>query len=91
MWETEEKRWQRTEHIRRRKAQGLQDCYLYDYTIASDTSHDCARLGQAWVYVEHCSKAFLDSVGLLLFTMLALGKHLLLKASQTHYWNRMYL
>ncbi len=64
MWETKEKRRQRTERIRRRKAQGLQNRYLYNYTFASNTSHDSAQLGQARAYVEHWRKAFRDNVGL---------------------------
>ncbi len=74
MWETKEKRRQRTERIRRRKAQGLQNRYLYNYTFASDTRHDSAQLGQARAYVEHWRKAFRDSVGLLLFYNVGAGK-----------------
>ncbi len=72
--EAEEKRRQRTERIRRRKAQGLQDRYLYDYTFANDTSHDNAQLGQARAYVEYWGKAFRNNVGLLLFGDVGTGK-----------------
>jgi len=68
------KRRQRTERIRRRKAQGLQDRYLYDYTFASDTRHDSAQFGQSRAYVEHWRKAFRDNAGLLLFYDVDAGK-----------------
>ncbi len=74
MWDPKRKRRQRTERIRRRKAQGLQDRYLYDYTFANNTSHDSAQLGQARAYVEQWRKAFRDSVGLLLFYNIGAGK-----------------
>jgi len=40
MWETKEKRQQRIERIRRRKAQGLPNRYLYDYTFTFITAFE---------------------------------------------------
>lgn len=70
--EEEEKR-QRMERIRRRKAQGLQDRYLYDYTFSNDNGQN-PLMEKARAYVEHWAEAFRDNTGLLLFGDVGTGK-----------------
>ena len=57
---------ERMERIKRRKAQGLQDRYLYDYTFANDHGEN-PLIEKARAYVERWSEAFRDNTGLLLF------------------------
>ena len=49
--ETEAQR-ERMDRIKRRKAQGLQDRYLYDYTFANDSGQN-PLMDKARSYVEH--------------------------------------
>lgn len=68
-----EERQHRMERIRRRKAQGLQDRYLYDYTFANDNGQN-PLMGKARAYVEHWEKAYQQNIGLLLFGNVGTGK-----------------
>ena len=70
--EAEERR-QRMERIRRRKAQGLQDRYLYGYTFANDNGENPA-MAKAHAYVDHWPQAFKRNIGLLLFGDVGTGK-----------------
>ena len=70
--EAEERR-QRMERIRRRKAQGLQDRYLYGYTFANDNGGNPA-MAKAHAYVDHWPQAFKRNIGLLLFGDVGTGK-----------------
>ena len=70
--EAEERR-QRMERIRRRKAQGLQDCYLYGYTFANDNGGNPV-MAKAHAYVDHWPQAFKRNIGLLLFGDVGTGK-----------------
>ena len=70
--EAEERR-QRMERIRRRKAQGLQDRYLYGYTFANDNGKNPA-MAKAHAYVDHWPQAFKRNIGLLLFGDVGTGK-----------------
>ena len=54
--EAEERR-QRMERIKRRKAQGLQDRYLYGYTFANDNGENPV-IAKAHAYVDHWPQAF---------------------------------
>ena len=47
-----EEQRERMERIKRRKAQGLQDRYLYDYTFANDNGQNPV-MEKAYAYVEH--------------------------------------
>ena len=47
-------RQRRMERIKRRKAQGLQDRYLYDYTFANDNGQN-PLMDKARAYVENLS------------------------------------
>ena len=47
-----EERQRRMERIKRRKSQGLQDRYLYDYTFANDNGQN-PLMDKARAYVEH--------------------------------------
>ena len=47
-----EERQRRMERIKRRKAQGLQDRYLYDYTFANDNGQN-PLMDKARAYVEN--------------------------------------
>ena len=67
------KRRQRMERIRRRKAQGLQDRYLYEYTFAHDNGQNPV-MAKARAYVDHWPEAFKRNVGLLLFGDVGTGK-----------------
>ena len=73
--EAEERR-QRMERIRRRKAQGLQDRYLYGYTFAHDNGENLV-MAKAHAYVEHWPEAFKRNIGLLLFGDVGTGKSFL--------------
>ena len=73
--EAEERR-QRMERIKRRKAQGLQDCYLYGYTFANDNGGNPAMV-KAHAYVDHWPQAFKKNIGLLLFGDVGTGKSFL--------------
>ena len=66
-------RRQRMNRIQRRKAQGLQDRYLYDYTFAHDNGQNPV-MAKARAYVEHWPEAFKKNVGLLLFGDVGTGK-----------------
>lgn len=68
-----DERRQRLERIRRRKAQGLQDRYLYDYTFAHDNGQN-PLLDKARAYVEHWHEAYRNNTGLLLFGDVGTGK-----------------
>ena len=61
------------ERIKRRKAQGLQDRYLYDYTFANDNGQN-PLMEKAHAYVEHWKEAYRDNTGLLLFGDVGTGK-----------------
>lgn len=60
--EAEEQR-KRMESIKRRRAQGLQDRYLYDYTFANDNGQN-PLMKKARAYVEHWDEAYRDNTGL---------------------------
>jgi len=68
-----EKRRQRMERIRRRKAQGLQDRYLYEYTFASDNGQNPV-MAKVRAYVARWPEAFRRNIGLLLFGDVGTGK-----------------
>ena len=61
------------ERVKRRKAQGLQDRYLYDYTFANDNGQNPV-MEKAHAYVEHWKEAYRDNTGLLLFGDVGTGK-----------------
>ena len=61
-----EERQRRMERIKRRKAQGLQDRYLYDYTFANDNGQN-PLMEKARAYVENWKEAYKNNTGLLLF------------------------
>ena len=63
--EAEERR-QRMERIRRRKSQGLQDRYLYEYTFAHDNGENHV-IAKVHAYVDHWPEVFKRNIGLLLF------------------------
>ena len=64
---------ERMERIRRRKAQGLQDRYLYDFTFANDNGQN-PLMDKAHAYVEHWHEAYKKNIGLLLFGDVGTGK-----------------
>ncbi len=68
-----EEQRQRMERIRRRKAQGLQDRYLYDYTFANDNGQN-PLMKKARTYIEHWNEAYRYNTGLLLFGDVGTGK-----------------
>lgn len=70
--ETEAQR-ERMDRIKRRKAQGLQDRYLYDYTFANDNGEN-PLMDKARAYVEHWDEAYRKNTGLLLFGDVGTGK-----------------
>ena len=59
--------------IKRRKAQGLQDRYLYDYTFANDNGQN-PLMDKARAYVENWKEAYKNNTGLLLFGDVGTGK-----------------
>ena len=61
------------ERIKRRKAQGLQDRYLYDYTFANDNGQN-PLMDKARAYVENWKEAYKNNTGLLLFGDVGTGK-----------------
>ena len=61
------------EHIRRRKAQGLQDRYLYECTFAHDNGENPV-MAKARAYVNHWKEAYQRNIGLLLFGDVGTGK-----------------
>ncbi|ANU45995.1 ATP-binding protein [Enterocloster clostridioformis] len=63
----------RMESIKRRRAQGLQDRYLYDYTFANDNRQN-PLMKKAHAYVDHWDEAYRDNTGLLLFGDVGTGK-----------------
>lgn len=63
----------RMERIRRRKTQGLQDRYLFDYTFANDNGSN-PLMEKARAYVEHWPDALKSNTGLLLFGDVGTGK-----------------
>ena len=68
-----EERQRRMERIKRRKAQGLQDRYLYDYTFANDNGQN-PLMDKARAYVENWKDAYKNNTGLLLFGDVGTGK-----------------
>ena len=56
-----------------RKAQGLQDRYLYDYTFANDNGQN-PLMDKARAYVENWKEAYRNNTGLLLFGDVGTGK-----------------
>lgn len=68
-----EERQRRMERIKRRKSQGLQDRYLYDYTFANDNGQN-PLMDKAHAYVEHWAEAYRQNTGLLLFGDVGTGK-----------------
>lgn len=68
-----EERQRRMERIKRRKAQGLQDRYLYDYTFANDNGQN-PLMDKARDYVENWKEAYKSNIGLLLFGDVGTGK-----------------
>lgn len=70
--EAEEQR-NRMESIKRRRAQGLQDRYLYDYTFVNDNGKN-PLMKKARAYVEHWDEAYRNNTGLLLFGDVGTGK-----------------
>ena len=70
--EAEEQR-NRMESVKRRRAQGLQDRYLYDYTFANDNGQN-PLMDKARAYVEHWAEAYRNNTGLLLFGDVGTGK-----------------
>ena len=70
---TAEERQRRMERIKRRKAQGLQDRYLYDYTFSNDNGQN-PLMDKAHAYVENWKEAYKSNIGLLLFGDVGTGK-----------------
>ena len=70
--EAEERR-QRMERIRQRKATGLQDRYLYEYTFDHDNGENPV-MAKARAYADHWPEAFKQNVGLLFFGDVGTGK-----------------
>lgn len=68
-----EERQCRMERIKRRKSQGLQDHYLYNYTFANDNGQN-PLMDKARAYVEHWEEAYRQNTGLLLFGDVGTGK-----------------
>ena len=68
-----EERQRRMERIKRRKAQGLQDRYLYDYTFANNNGQN-PLMDKARAYVENWKEAYKNNTGLLLFGDVGTGK-----------------
>lgn len=68
-----EKQKMRMESITRRRTQGLQDHYLYDYTFANDNGLN-PLMKKARAYVEHWDEAYRGNTGLLLFGDVGTGK-----------------
>lgn len=68
-----EERQRCIERIKRRKAQGLQDRYLYDYTFANDNGEN-PLMDKARAYVENWKEAYRNNTGLLLFGDVGTGK-----------------
>ena len=64
---------ERMDRIKRRKAQGLQDRYLYGYTFANDNGQN-PLMDKARAYVEHWDEAYRNNIGLLLFGDVGTGK-----------------
>lgn len=64
---------ERMDRIKCRKAQGLQDRYLYDYTFANDNGQN-PLMDKARAYVEHWDEAYRNNTGLLLFGDVGTGK-----------------
>lgn len=61
------------ESVKRRRAQGLQDCYLYDYTFANNNGQN-PLMKKSHAYVEHWSEAKENNTGLLLSGDVGTGK-----------------
>ena len=61
------------ERIKRRKAQGLLDRYLYDYTFSNDNGQN-PLMDKAHAYVENWKEAYKNNTGLLLFGDVGTGK-----------------
>ncbi|WP_330587376.1 ATP-binding protein [Acutalibacter sp. 1XD8-36] len=58
---------------KRRRAQGLQDRYLYDYTFANDNGQN-PLMKKAHAYADNWKQAYQDNTGLLLFGDVGTGK-----------------
>ncbi len=67
-------RQRRMERIRRRKAEGLQDRYLRDYTFANDNGQNHAQMDKIHAYVQHWEDMLFQNIGLLLFGDVGTGK-----------------
>ena len=67
-------RRQRMDRTRRRKAQGLHDPYLFEYTFAHDNGQN---LIMEKAYVDHWPEVFKKNIGLLLFGDVGTGKSFL--------------
>lgn len=59
--------------IKHRRAQGLQDRYLYDYTFANNNGQN-PLMKKACAYVEHWDEVYRENTGLLLFGNVGTGK-----------------
>ena len=68
-----EEHHQRMERIKRRKTQGIQDRYLYEYTFANDNGENPV-MAKVRAYVDHWKEAFKRNIGLLLFGDVGTGK-----------------
>ena len=68
-----EERQRRMERIKRRKAQGLQERYLYDYTFFNDNGQN-PLMDKAHAYMENWKEAYKSNIGLLLFGDVGTGK-----------------
>ena len=64
---------ERMDRIQSRKAQGLQDRYLYDYTFANDNGQN-PLMDKARAYAAHWDEAYRNNTGLLLFGDVGTGK-----------------
>ena len=79
--ERTDQRRQRMERIRRRKAQGLQDRYLYGYTFAYDNGENPV-MAKIHAYVDYWPDAFKSNIGLLLFGDVGTGKFFSFRLSE---------
>ncbi len=61
------------ESIKRRRAQGLQDRYLYDYTFDNDNGQN-PLMAKAHAYVDNWKAAYQNNTGLLSFGDVGTGK-----------------
>ena len=61
------------ERIRQRKAQGLRERYLYDFTFANDNGQN-SLMEKARAYVKHWHDAYKKNISVLLFGDVGTGK-----------------